>query len=82
MVNVTTQSESQSNKSKNILSASELKVFNERSNKNGVIQLSKHLGVMVISGYLWLTPANWLVKIPALIIYGFSLISPRCTDLV
>ena len=73
MVNIAIQSESQSNKSKSILSASELKVFNKRSNKNGVLQLSKHLGVMAISGYLWLTSANWLVKIPALIIYGFSL---------
>ena len=73
MVSFTTQSKSQPNKPKNILSASELKVFNERSDKNGLIQLSKHLGVMAISGYLWLTPDNWLVKIPALIIYGFSL---------
>jgi len=79
MVSVTTQSESQPNKLPKklpkILAPSELKVFNTRSNRNGLIQLATHLGVMGISGYFWITGANWLIKIPALIIYGFSLVA-------
>ena len=58
---------------KNILSASELKNLNTRSNRNGLIQLGLHLGIMGISGYFWITTSNWLIKIPALVIYGFSL---------
>ncbi len=56
-----------------ILNTSELKTLNKRSNWRGLIQLAGHICVMASSGYLWTTADNWLVKIPALIIYGFSL---------
>jgi fatty acid desaturase len=59
-------------KSKHILNSEELKTLNTRSNKRGSIQLAGHLGVMGISGYLWMTANNWMIKLPALIIYGFS----------
>ena len=58
---------------KNILSASELKGLNTRSNLNGLIQLGLHGGIMGISGYLWISASSWLIKIPALVVYGFSL---------
>ena len=61
-----------SSKSKQILNSEELKTLNTRSNKRGSIQLAGHLGVMGISGYLWMTANNWMIKLPALIIYGFS----------
>ena len=61
-----------SSKSKQILNSEELKTLNTRSNERGSIQLAGHLGVMGISGYLWMTANNWMFKLPALIIYGFS----------
>ena len=73
MVSVTNQSESHPPKSHNILSASELKVLNTRSNIRGFIQLTVHLSIMGITGYIWITGSNWLITIPALIVYGFSL---------
>ena len=62
-----------SSPTKNILSASELKNLNLRCDRNGLIQLGWHLGIMATSGYFWITTSNWFVKIPALVIYGFSL---------
>ena len=62
-----------SSPTKNILSASELKDLNTRSNLNGLIQLGLHLIIMGTSGYFWITASNWFVKIPSLIVYGFSL---------
>lgn len=62
-----------SSKSKQILNSEELKTLNTRSNERGSIQLAGHLGVMGISGHLWMTANNWIIKLPALIIYGFSL---------
>ena len=73
MASVTTQSEFEPSKSPNILSAIKLKDLNTRSNREGLIQLAGHLGIMGISGYLWITGANWIIKLPAVIIYGFSL---------
>ena len=58
---------------KNILSASELKGLNTRSNLNGLIQLGLHGGIMGIGGYLWISASSWLIEIPALVVYGFSL---------
>jgi fatty acid desaturase len=60
-------------KPKQILDSSTLQSLNVRSNRQGLIQLAGHLAVMVVSGYLWFTAEHWLIKIPALIIYGFSL---------
>ena len=56
-----------------ILKPEALEVLNTRSNGQGILQLLGHLTVLGISGYLWLTTENWLIKLPALIIYGFSL---------
>ena len=75
MVSDTNQSKSQPNKPKNLLSTKELKVLNTRSNLSGIIQLAGHLSIMTISGYFWIGETNWLIKILALIIYGFSLAS-------
>ncbi|GAB4535066.1 MAG: fatty acid desaturase family protein [Pleurocapsa sp.] len=56
-----------------ILNSKELEILNTRSNWQGIIQLMGHLTILVISGYLWLATANWWIKIPGLITYGFSL---------
>jgi fatty acid desaturase len=59
-----------------ILSVQELSVLNDRSNWKGLVQLALHLTVMGCSGYLWATNfGNWLLAIPALVIYGFSIAS-------
>ena len=58
-------------KPRQILESSVLKTFNARSNVRGTTRLIGHLTIMVASGCLWLSPINWL-KLPALIIYGFS----------
>lgn len=68
MVSVT-----QPNKSSQILTPQELKALNTLSNGRGLSQLARHLSVMGVSGYLWASGSNWLIDLPALIIYGFSL---------
>jgi fatty acid desaturase len=71
-----TQAKSQSElmdlKPKQILDSSVLKTLNVRSNWQGLGQLAGHMAVMVGSGYLWITADHWLIKTPALIIYGLS----------
>lgn len=57
-----------------ILNVEGLSVLNERSNWKGIVQLAGHLTIIGCSGYLWGSNiGNWLVAIPALVIYGFSL---------
>jgi fatty acid desaturase len=57
-----------------ILSAQELGALNVRSNRLGWVQLAGHLSVMGVSGYLWATYVDrWLLALPALVVYGFSL---------
>lgn len=57
-----------------ILSVEELNILNQRSNWKGLVQLAGHLTIIGCSGYLWATNfGNWLLAIPALVIYGFSL---------
>lgn len=73
MVSVSSPAKSQPERSRNILSASELKAFNNRSNQQGSMQLAGHLIIMGVSGYFWLARTNYLIKLPALLIYGFSL---------
>lgn len=59
-----------------ILSVSELKDLNTRSNRQGLVQLTGHLAVMGVSGYLWgHNLDNWLIALPTVVIYGFSLAS-------
>lgn len=59
-----------------ILSAEELGVLNERSDRKGLLQLAGHLGIMGVSGYLWISHlTNLPIAIPAVIVYGFSLAS-------
>ncbi|MBE9042970.1 fatty acid desaturase family protein [Pleurocapsales cyanobacterium LEGE 10410] len=70
---IETQSKSPVNKSRQILKAQELKALNTRSNWRGLIQLIGHICVIGVGGYLWTMGTNWFIKIPALIIYGFSL---------
>ena len=58
--------------SRQILKSPELKVLNARSDRKGLIQLAGHFGAIGASGYLWATADSWLIKLPALIVYGFS----------
>ncbi len=59
-----------------ILSVKELSILNPRSNTQGLVHLTGHLTVIGCSGYLWATNwGNWLVAMPALVIYGFSFAS-------
>ena len=73
MVSQTSQESQPQKSAKNILSTPELNTLNTRSNISGSIQLIGHLVVMITSGYLWFAQTNWLIKIPALVVYGFSL---------
>ena len=59
-------------KSKQILEPSVLKTLNTPSNIQGIIRLAGHLAIMLTGGYLWLNLDSWWLKVPALIIYGFS----------
>jgi fatty acid desaturase len=59
-----------------VLSAAELAVLNQRSTLQGLWQLGKHLTVMAVSGALWATQLqNFWISLPALVVYGFSLAS-------
>lgn len=57
---------------KQILDSSQLKTLNARSNWRGLLQLAGHCCLMLVSGYSWITADSWLIKIPALVVYGFS----------
>lgn len=63
----------QSEQGKQLLTSEVLSTLNIRSNRQGIIQLLGHLTIMVVSGFCWLAIENWLIKVPALMIYGFSL---------
>jgi fatty acid desaturase len=63
----------QSEQGKQLLTSEVLNTLNIRSNRQGIIQLLGHLTIMVVSGFCWLAIENWLIKVPALMIYGFSL---------
>ena len=69
--------DSQAQKQQNarqILSVKELSILNARSNTTGLVYLTGHLTIIGCSGYIWGTNwGNWLVGIPALVIYGFSI---------
>ncbi|MEB3357637.1 MAG: fatty acid desaturase family protein [Synechococcales bacterium] len=57
-----------------ILPADDLKILNARSDLKGGLQLTAHLAIMLVSGYLWATQReHWAIALPALVIYGFSL---------
>ncbi|MBD1913741.1 MULTISPECIES: fatty acid desaturase [unclassified Leptolyngbya] len=59
-----------------ILATDALSRLNERSDWKGWVQLLGHLAVMGISGYLWASQwGNWLVALPALVVYGFTFAS-------
>jgi fatty acid desaturase len=59
-----------------ILNRQELSDLNRNANFPGVVQLAFHLTVIGYSGYLWATNfGNWLVAIPSLLVYGFSIAS-------
>lgn len=60
-------------KTSQILEPSVLKTLNARSNFRGITRLMGHLAIMVINGCLWLSLDSWWLKLPALIVYGFSL---------
>ncbi|YAG16775.1 Fatty acid desaturase [Nostoc sp. DSM 114161] len=63
-------------KPRQILAMQELSVLNPRYNWKGLVQLAGHLAVMGCSGYMWgMNFGNWLLAIPALTIYGFSVAS-------
>ncbi len=59
-----------------ILSRQQINFFNKRSNYLGMIQLGVHLAIAGCSGYLYASHfGDWLVAIPALVVYGFSIAS-------
>jgi len=59
-----------------ILSREQINVLNKRSNYLGTLQLGVHLVLAGCSGYLYASNfGNWLVAIPALAVYGFSIAS-------
>ncbi|NET10804.1 MAG: fatty acid desaturase [Merismopedia sp. SIO2A8] len=52
-----------------ILEASDLKSLNRRLDRSGTLQFTAHLGVILLSGYLWAVAPLWL-GIPALMVNG------------
>jgi len=60
-----------------ILSAVDLAQLNQRSDWAGSLQFLGHLGIIALSGALWMTAPRWL-GLPALVIYGTSLALMFC----
>lgn len=62
-----------------VFSTTGLQDLNQRSDWQGSVRLMGHLGIMGISGYVWLTHTNLteistlFIGLPALLIYGFSI---------
>jgi fatty acid desaturase len=57
-----------------ILASEEFRLLKQRSDGRGLLRLGGHLGVMILA--LWLHVAfstRWLIAVPALVLYGFSL---------
>jgi len=52
-----------------------LQTLNQRSNWAGLRQLALHLGILLLSGSVWLSQLGhrWWLAIPALLLYGTSL---------
>ncbi|MEG3437466.1 fatty acid desaturase [Pannus brasiliensis CCIBt3594] len=62
--------------SSRLLSKDVLATLNEKNPRAGWKQLLGHLAIMGISGYFWGTNlANPIIALPALVIYGFTLVS-------
>ncbi|NET36428.1 MAG: fatty acid desaturase [Cyanothece sp. SIO1E1] len=60
--------------SRQLLTTEQLSTLNARSNRLGIVQLARHLSVIGLSGYIWLiAETHTVIRIFALIIYGFSL---------
>lgn len=58
------------------LEASILSQLNQRSNQRGWQQLFGHFLILAVSGFAWLMPTSPLwIRLPALVLYGFSLAS-------
>lgn len=60
-----------------LLPLHKLAALNQRSNLAGVLRLTGHLAVIVLSGYFWGTASGWL-KLPALLAYGVGLALMFC----
>jgi fatty acid desaturase len=60
-----------------ILSAEALATLNQRSNRAGAVQFASHLGLIMLSGYLWATAPLWLA-LPALVLCGAGLALMFC----
>lgn len=77
---LTPQTESKPAQNSSILSIPELSLLNLRSDRKGLLHLAGHLSIMIVSGYLWATQLHhWLIALPALVVYGFSLASMFAT---
>lgn len=62
---------------KQLLAASVLTPLNQRSNWAGALRFGLHLGIVVLSGFVW-AQANSGWRAPALILYGVSLALMFC----
>ncbi|MDJ0661535.1 MAG: fatty acid desaturase family protein [Crocosphaera sp.] len=58
-----------------VFSLDRLAELNQLSNFKGWLQFFLHLTIIFVSGFIWLSLDNLFIKIPALIIYGFSIAS-------
>ncbi|XFA74043.1 fatty acid desaturase family protein [Thermosynechococcaceae cyanobacterium Okahandja] len=58
-----------------LIDTATLQTLNQRSNWAGLRQLALHLGILLLSGSVWLTQLGhrWWLAIPALLLYGTSL---------
>ncbi|WP_448513734.1 fatty acid desaturase family protein [Parathermosynechococcus lividus] len=58
-----------------LIDTATLQTLNQRSNWAGIRQLALHVGLLMLSGSVWMTQLGhrWWLAIPALLLYGTSL---------
>jgi fatty acid desaturase len=67
-------SESNLSVARSILTPDVLQALNARSTSKGLLRLTGHLLILMISGYLWGTNLghHWAIALPALLVYGYG----------
>ncbi len=61
---------------RNVLEISVVRSLSQRSDVQGLVRFGTHLGLIVATGFLvWLAMPSWFLLIPAMFLYGFTLVS-------
>ena len=61
---------------RNLLGVVDLRVYGQRSNLQGALQVAAHLGCVAVTGMLvWMAMPYWPLLIPAMLLHGLTLVT-------